>query len=50
MVLRMSGTSASNAENGFLLSLMHPGQDFFKLVIIFGTPGMKNLVSMCERT
>ena len=50
MVLRTSGASASNAENGLLLSLMHPGQDFFKPVIIFRTPGIKNFACMCERT
>ena len=50
MVLRTSGTLALNAENGFLLSLMQPGQDFFKLVIIFRTPGLKILACMCERT
>ena len=48
MDLRTSGTSTSNVENGLLLSLMHPVQDFFKSVIIFRTPGIKKFVCMCE--
>ena len=43
VVLRTSGTSASKSEKLFLLSLMQPGQDFFRSVIIHLTPGMKNL-------
>jgi hypothetical protein len=44
MDLRTSGTPALNAANGVLFSLMQPGQDFFKAVIILRIPGMKKLV------
>ena len=43
MDLRTSGTSASNAANGILFSLIHPGQDFFRAVTILRTSGMKKL-------
>ena len=49
MVLRTSGISASKAVKLFLFSLMQPGQDFFMSVIIFRTPGTKNLDWMWQR-
>ena len=41
--LKDIGTSASNAVKCPLFSLMHPGQDFFRFVIILRIPGMKKL-------